>query len=288
MAVVGLEIVDAALVAVREGTRAAASPGVAIVSPAGLKVGEEAAAQLRLQPVLAADREVPQRPFRNPVAAFVEPHIEQGPVLERAGVPIGVVTGIQGTRRYRVHVTGEAAHAGTAERHERRDALMAALRMIAAIDRAAAEPADTKLTVGMIEVTPNAPSIVRAQALFSMDLRQPLGRDVCEERSPRSGCIVTMAGRERCRTLAHRRSESMAIATALPRRLAERPRIRIGSARAIASREVPMRSTYGLDRKPLSIGLTRRPPGPNAGRLETASAPRRPAPTGLGPPRPCS
>jgi hypothetical protein len=56
MAVVGLEVVDAALVAVREGARVAASPGVAIVAPAGLKVGETAAAEQRLQPVLAADR----------------------------------------------------------------------------------------------------------------------------------------------------------------------------------------------------------------------------------------
>ena len=56
MAAVGLEIVDAALVAMRDGARAATSPGVAIVSPAGLKVGEAAAAELRLQPVLAADR----------------------------------------------------------------------------------------------------------------------------------------------------------------------------------------------------------------------------------------
>ncbi len=126
-----------------------------------------------LAAVLAADRDVPQRPFRRPIAAFVEPHIEQGPILERDGVSIGIVTGIQGTRRYRVRVTGEAAHAGTAERHERRDAVMAAVRMIAAIDRAASDPADTKLTVGMIEVTPNAPSVVPAEVLFSIDLRHP-------------------------------------------------------------------------------------------------------------------
>jgi hypothetical protein len=56
MPVVGLEIVDAGLVAAREGVRVAASPGVAIVAPAGIKVGEAAAAELRLQPVLAADR----------------------------------------------------------------------------------------------------------------------------------------------------------------------------------------------------------------------------------------
>lgn len=133
----------------------------------GVRMGDALAA------VLAADRDVPQRPFGRPVAACLEPHIEQGPVLEREGVPVGIVTGIQGTRRYRVRVTGEAAHAGTAERHERRDALMAAVRMIAAIDAAASDPADVKLTVGLFQVTPNAPSVVPAEVLFSVDLRHP-------------------------------------------------------------------------------------------------------------------
>jgi N-carbamoyl-L-amino-acid hydrolase len=123
--------------------------------------------------ILNADGGVAHRPFGFPVAAFVEAHIEQGPQLERAGIPVGVVTGIQGTRRYRVRVHGEAAHAGTAERHERKDALMAAVRMIAEIDRAAVEPSDTKLTVGLFEVTPNASSVVPAEVLFSIDLRHP-------------------------------------------------------------------------------------------------------------------
>jgi len=134
---------------------------------AGTRLGDA------LAHILDADDGVPQRPFGFPVAAFVEAHIEQGPLLERAGIPVGVVTGIQGTRRYRVRVHGEAAHAGTAERHERKDALMAAVRMIAEIDRAALEPADTKLTVGLFEVTPNAPSVVPAEVLFSIDLRHP-------------------------------------------------------------------------------------------------------------------
>ncbi|MEA3150221.1 MAG: beta-ureidopropionase / N-carbamoyl-L-amino-acid hydrolase [Gammaproteobacteria bacterium] len=123
--------------------------------------------------VLAADVGVAQRPFRRAVTAYVEPHIEQGPLLERAKLPVGVVTGIQGTRRYRVRLHGEPAHAGTAERHERKDALMAAVRMIVAIDEAAMQPADTKLTVGLFEVTPNAPSVVPAEVFFSIDLRHP-------------------------------------------------------------------------------------------------------------------
>jgi N-carbamoyl-L-amino-acid hydrolase len=133
----------------------------------GVRLGDALAA------VLAADEDIPLRPFGLPVAAFVEPHIEQGPVLEREGIPVGIVTGIQGTRRYRVRVTGEAAHAGTAERHERRDALMAAVRMIAAADRAAMDPPDTKLTVGLFQVTPNAPSVVPSEVFFSIDLRHP-------------------------------------------------------------------------------------------------------------------
>ncbi|MBN8941166.1 MAG: M20 family metallo-hydrolase [Rhizobiales bacterium] len=123
--------------------------------------------------ILAGDQDVPLRAFGFPIAAYVEPHIEQASVLELAGIPLGVVTGIQGTRRYRVKVTGEAAHAGTALRVDRRDALMAAVRMIAAMDQAAMEPADTLLTVGLMQVTPNAPSVVPAEVFFSIDLRHP-------------------------------------------------------------------------------------------------------------------
>src|SRR5579872_3883679 len=123
--------------------------------------------------VLSHDADVPLREFGFLVAAYIEPHIEQGPLLEAAGVPIGIVSGIQGTRRYRVRVKGEAAHAGTTSRAERRDALMAAVRMIAAIDRAALAPDDIKLTVGLFQVTPNAPSVVPAEVLFSIDLRHP-------------------------------------------------------------------------------------------------------------------
>ncbi|MEN3385493.1 MAG: beta-ureidopropionase / N-carbamoyl-L-amino-acid hydrolase [Hyphomicrobiales bacterium] len=126
-----------------------------------------------MKAILAGDRDVPLRPFGFPIAAYIEPHIEQASVLEKAGVPIGVVTGIQGTRRYRVRVTGEAAHAGTALRRDRRDAVMAAVRMIQAMDEAAMEPADTLLTVGLFQVTPNAPSVVPAEVLFSIDLRHP-------------------------------------------------------------------------------------------------------------------
>lgn len=139
----------------------------AIKDADGITVGEA------IDTILASDHDVPLRPFGLPLAAYVEPHIEQASKLEQAGIPVGIVSGIQGTRRYRVTVKGEAAHAGTALRQDRRDALMAAVRMIAAMDDAAREPADTLLTVGLMQVTPNAPSVVPEEVLFSIDLRHP-------------------------------------------------------------------------------------------------------------------
>jgi N-carbamoyl-L-amino-acid hydrolase len=82
------------------------------------------------------------------------------------------VTGIQGKRTFRVTVQGEEAHAGTTSRGERRDALLAAVRMIDALDHAMRDDGDNvKFTVGKLDVTPNAPSVVAGTAAFSADLR---------------------------------------------------------------------------------------------------------------------
>lgn len=118
---------------------------------------------------------VPQRALGRPVAAYVEAHIEQGPVLEKAGFSIGVVTGIQGKRTFRVSVTGEDAHAGTAQLRDRKDALLAATAMIQALSMALHDDNDiVKFTVGRLEVRPNAPSVVAGHAVFSIDLRHPV------------------------------------------------------------------------------------------------------------------
>jgi len=120
----------------------------------------------------AAFPDLPSRALQRPIAAYVEAHIEQGPILERDGYSIGVVTGIQGKRTFRVTVKGEEAHAGTAGQRERKDALLAAVRMIHALDVAMNEGGDdVKFTVGRLAVTPNAPSVVPGEAVFSIDLR---------------------------------------------------------------------------------------------------------------------
>ena len=120
----------------------------------------------------AAFPDLPSRRLERPVAAYVEAHIEQGPLLEREGCTIGVVTGIQGKRTFRVTVRGEETHAGTSAPRERKDALLAAVRMIAALDAAMRDGDDiVKFTVGRLDVTPNAPSVVAGTAVFSIDLR---------------------------------------------------------------------------------------------------------------------
>jgi len=127
-----------------------------------------------LPQVLAATPDASTRPLGFPVHAYIEAHIEQGPELERSRKTIGVVTGIQGSCRLRVEVTGEEAHAGTTRRGQRRDALLATTRMIQAIEQhvEALDPDDdVRLTFGMLKVKPNVPSVVAAWAFFSIDIR---------------------------------------------------------------------------------------------------------------------
>lgn len=141
---------------------------LSITDEQGVTVGGELARMRDAFP------DVPLRPMRRPIAAYIEAHIEQGPVLEQEGYSVGVVTGIQGKRTFRITVIGEEAHAGTAPLRARKDALLAATAIIQALSQALADPEDiVKFTVGRIEVQPNAPSVVAGQAVFSIDLRHP-------------------------------------------------------------------------------------------------------------------
>lgn len=105
---------------------------------------------------------------------YVEAHIEQGPRLENERKTIGVVTAIQGSRRYIVTVEGEEAHAGTTPRAARKDAYAAATRIAAAMYEATADADDTlRFTIGRVEVSPGSPNTVPGKALFTIDMRHP-------------------------------------------------------------------------------------------------------------------
>lgn len=107
------------------------------------------------------------------VVAFVEVHIEQGPVLEAKGLPLGVVTGIVGQSRMRVVVLGEAGHAGTVPMHMRHDALAGAAELMLLIERTALENQDDGMvaTVGRIEASPGATNVIPGRVGFSLEFR---------------------------------------------------------------------------------------------------------------------
>jgi beta-ureidopropionase / N-carbamoyl-L-amino-acid hydrolase len=130
--------------------------------------------ETELKKVLSAEPRLPQRPLGQTPAGFIEAHIEQGPILQDERKTIGIVTGIQGKRTFRVQVDGEENHAGTSPRRARRDALVSAVSIIGALQEAIWDHEDiVRFTVGMLNVSPNAPSVVPAQVIFSVDLRHP-------------------------------------------------------------------------------------------------------------------
>jgi beta-ureidopropionase / N-carbamoyl-L-amino-acid hydrolase len=106
--------------------------------------------------------------------AFLELHIEQGPVLEEQGAPVCVVTGIQGVNWYEVEVNGQANHAGTTPEAMRRDALMGAHALIGDLKAAvAAQDDQVRFTIGKFSVSPNSVNTIPHQARFTIDLRHP-------------------------------------------------------------------------------------------------------------------
>lgn len=105
------------------------------------------------------------------LAAFVELHIEQGPVLECAEVQIGVVEGIVGQRRFKIIVKGSASHAGTTPMSMRQDALVAAAQVVLSINKLANLSGQQVATVGRMIVKPNAPNTIPDFVEMSLDIR---------------------------------------------------------------------------------------------------------------------
>src|SRR5271163_1279374 len=132
------------------------------------------------------------------VAAYFEAHIEQGPILEAARKPIGVVTGAQGQRWYEITVTGQEAHAGPTPMPRRKDALVGAARMIDAVNRIGHVHAPyARATVGFVQVSPNSRNTIPGRVFFTVDFRHPEDamlsvmdrelRQACDDAAARSG-----------------------------------------------------------------------------------------------------
>lgn len=118
------------------------------------------------------ERIVEARRAPGSIHAYLELHIEQGGVLDKAGIPVGVVEGIVGIDRYDCTIRGAANHAGTTPMPDRRDALLAASRLVQAVNEVVtAEQGRQVGTVGRLEVTPNAPNVIPGLVRMSVELR---------------------------------------------------------------------------------------------------------------------
>ncbi len=105
------------------------------------------------------------------IAAFVEVHVEQGPVLEAKQKQIGIVTGIVGQRRYIFTIEGRASHAGTTPMSMRSDALVAAAELILAINTLGNQSGDQVATVGQMALSPNVANTIPGKVEMSLDIR---------------------------------------------------------------------------------------------------------------------
>ena len=125
------------------------------------------------------ERGAPAAARRDPseLFAYLELHIEQGPRLERAGSPLGVVSDIVGIYHARVTIRGRGDHAGATVMTARADALAAASEIVLAVERIARARPDSVGTVGEIAVRPGAKNVVPAECLFSLDLRAAQDHD---------------------------------------------------------------------------------------------------------------
>ncbi|MFN3304015.1 MAG: 2-oxo-4-hydroxy-4-carboxy-5-ureidoimidazoline decarboxylase [Roseateles sp.] len=141
-----LDTTDAAGITLRDAMRAAGLPGT--------------------MDAIAALKRDPSR-----YLGFVEVHIEQGPVLDSLDLPLGIVTSINGSRRYTGEVVGLASHAGTTPMGQRRDAAAAVAELILFVEQRAAAVPDVVGTVGMLEVPSGSTNVIPGRCRFSLDLR---------------------------------------------------------------------------------------------------------------------
>ena len=119
---------------------------------------------------------------------FVEVHIEQGPVLNELDIPLGVVTSINGSKRYVCEMVGMASHAGTTPMDRRRDAAVGVAELALYAERRAAQDGDSVATIGQLQVPNGSINVVPGRCQFSLDLRAPsnaqrdaLDRDILSE-----------------------------------------------------------------------------------------------------------
>jgi beta-ureidopropionase / N-carbamoyl-L-amino-acid hydrolase len=141
--------------------------------------------------------------------AYVELHIEQGPVLEREGIAVGVVENLQGISWQRITIEGTANHAGTTPMALRRDAGVAAARVITFLnDQAVQSQTASVATVGCISFAPNVINVIPSRATFTVDLRNPDEALLQADERKLADYLVELAAAEGVKISAERLSRS--------------------------------------------------------------------------------
>ncbi len=165
-----------------------------------------------------------------PLLGYLEVHIEQGPVLEQLGLPVGVVSAIAGQDRYDLTFTGEAGHAGTVPMRLRRDALVAASAFVQRVHDYATSHEGLVATVGRMTVEPGAANVIPGKVTLSLDVRHA---DDAERKRARATLL------DGANAIAEKRSERAAVACS--------PRLTSQLAQAIEGEKVQLVSGAGHD-----------------------------------------
>jgi N-carbamoyl-L-amino-acid hydrolase len=144
---------------------------------------------------MLSDQHDPRAPRPPKPAAYLEMHVEQGPVLERAGVPIGVVSSIAGIRRYAAHVPGKAGHAGTLPMADRDDAVLKACDLTIRLWNGWSG-AEGRLVgnVGDITVSPGEFNVVPDRVSLAVEIRSPEDRLLDEDEADLNASIHAIGG----------------------------------------------------------------------------------------------
>lgn len=144
------------------------------------------------------------------IAAYIEAHIEQGPVLEASRHQIGIVSSIFGFERFEIEVQGEAAHAGTTPRRQRKDALVAAMQIATALYETLVDETDLlRLTIGRMIVEPGSATVVPGRATFTVDIRSS-DQTVLDE-IPRRVRVITADHAGACSATVHSMSSAPSV-----------------------------------------------------------------------------
>jgi N-carbamoyl-L-amino-acid hydrolase len=155
------------------GSQAYASPS-SLSRILELKDTESITVRRALTQMLSGHPRLKSRPLKAPIAYYVEAHIEQGPELEANEKTIGIVTAIHGQRGFKIEVSGEAGHAGNTPERLRKDALLAAERIITELRKVFHDPNDiVRFTIGRMDIVPNAMSVIPGHVMFTIDFRHP-------------------------------------------------------------------------------------------------------------------